>query len=118
MHRFPVEHLPWRAARPIALSVILAALPARGGPPFEVRGSVKQLFVIGAPARGDALLRDGCGQIVQAGVTDDLGGLVFRNLEPGDGYVVSLTSGGITCPSDPVTVLSSDYLPPQSFYDQ
>ena len=126
MHRTRREHLPRpsetvripRAFYPVALIGLLVGLPARGGPSFEVRGSVKQLFVIVAPPHSDALLRDSAGQIVQTGVTDDLGGLVFRNLEPGDGYVVSLTSGGITYTSDAVTVYSADYLPPQSFYDQ
>jgi len=107
-----------RAFFAIELIGVLFVGPAWGGPPFEVRGSVKQLFVIGAPPRANGLLRDASGQIVQQGTTDDLGGLVFRTVEPGDGYVVILSSGGITFTSDPTTVLAEDYLPPQSFYDQ
>src|SRR5260370_30922014 len=105
-----------RAFLAIELIGVLFVGPAWGGPPFEVRGSVKQLFVIGAPPQANCLLRDASGQIVQQATTDDLGGVVFRTVEPGDGYVVILSSGGITFTSEPTPVRAEDYLPPQSFY--
>jgi len=85
---------------------------------FEVRGSVKQLFVIGARAKAAVLLRNAQGQILQGGTTDKLGGFVFRNVPPGEGYVAIVGSNAMSIISEPATVLSEDYVPPQSLYDQ
>jgi len=112
-----------------ALKRVIPVLLALAGPPasqagagvseldFHVRGSIGQFFVIAAPAGWTVALVDSKRAVVQSGVTDDLGGFVFRNVSPGDGYYAVLTSEGKTFRSDPVTVFADDYLPPQSFYD-
>src|SRR5262249_25621330 len=53
---------------------------------FHVRGSIGQFFVIAAPAKWTVALLDSKGTVVDSGVTDDLGGFVFRNVSPGEGY--------------------------------
>lgn len=101
-----------------ALTLFLAAGRAWSGElDFHVRGSVRQFFVIAAPAEASIALLDAKQTIVQRGITDSLGGLVFRYVPPGDGYYAVISSKGRTIESDRVTVLSEDYVPPQSFYD-
>lgn len=85
-------------------------------PPFEVRGSLKQVFVIGAPAGATVQLRDAVGATIKAGVADALGGFVFRSLRPGDRYTVAITAGGQTVVSNPVAVFDESYTPPSSLY--
>ncbi len=84
---------------------------------FHVRGSVRQFFVIAAPAQASVALVDAKQTIVQRGVTDSLGGLLFRYVPPGDGYYALVSSQGKTFESERVTVLRDDYVPPQSFYE-
>jgi predicted acyl esterase len=84
---------------------------------FHVRGSVRQFFVIAAPAESSVALVDAKQSIVQRGVTDSVGGLVFRYVPPGDGYYAVVSSQGRTIESARVTVLREDYVPPQSFYE-
>src|SRR5215470_18856371 len=69
-------------------SSLAAAEKPRGASEFDlhVRGSVGQFYVIAAPADATVALLDATGSVVQKGVTDSLGGLVFRYLPPGDGY--------------------------------
>src|SRR5262245_45939773 len=118
-----------RAARvtAMALAVLMAVglMPAAAGalrpggeprpPEFQVRGSVHQVHVIGAPPNTDIALRRHH-RTVQTATTDDLGGHLFRNLDAGSGYWVA--KKGSRKPSAPsVTVLSARTKPPQSLYD-
>ncbi len=84
---------------------------------FQVRGSLRQFFVIGASPGASVELLDQTGLQVQEGPTDALGGLVFRNVEPGEGYVAAVTVKGETLFSEPTRVLAEKDVPPQSFYD-
>jgi predicted acyl esterase len=105
--------LPWVAA----LAIAFAAGQAWSAElDFHVRGSVGQFFVIAAPAQSSVALLNAKQIVVQRGVTDSLGGLVFRTVPPGDGYYVVVSSQGNTIESDRVTVLRDDEVPPQSFY--
>ncbi len=109
-----------RVAPLLGLATLIAAAAAASGSSqfdFHVRGSVGQFFVIAAPARWTVSLVDRKGAVVQSGLTDSLGGFVFRNVLPGDGYYAVLSTEGQTFVSEPATVLADDYVPPQSFYD-
>ncbi len=75
-----------------------------GNASFDVRESVEQLHVTHA-APGDTLvLTDEGGAEVQSGVVDELGSLIFRELAPGDGYVVATEAGDEY--TGPLTVMS------------
>lgn len=90
-----------------------AARPAGSGVSFTVRGSVHQVDVIGAPAATPLELRRR-GRTIARAQTDDLGGYLFRNIDDGYGYTVSI--GGARHGSRPVRVLGADDVPPQSLY--
>jgi predicted acyl esterase len=104
---------------PLALTILLVAGDAQSGLSefdFHVRGSVRQFFVIAAPARSAVALVDAKGTVVQTGTADSLGGFVFRYVPPGDGYYAVVSVEGKTFVSEAVTVLPDDYVPPDSFY--
>ena len=62
-------------------------------------------------------LLDPAGQVVATRNANDLGGLLFRNVTPGDGYRVRLAANGET--SGPLTVLTKQSAPPSTdVYDQ
>ena len=69
-----------------------AADPA--GPSFEAHGSVEQVYATGLPPDAQVSLYDSSEQEVQSRSANELGGILLRNVEPGSGYRVGLTSGG------------------------
>ncbi|HMJ73310.1 MAG TPA: CocE/NonD family hydrolase [Solirubrobacterales bacterium] len=92
-----------------------AADPA--GPSFEAHGSVEQVYATGLPSGAQVSLYDGSEQEVQSRSANELGGILFRNVEPGSGYRVGLTSGGPK--SEPLDVLTTQSAPPDtSIYNQ
>lgn len=112
----------------IALAVPFVAAPAAGAAPVRaadisseeaslvVRGSVHQVQVLHAPAGVFAILfRDG--RIVQVKTVDELGGVLFRNVEAGDGWgvwilqppTVSIVRSGIHVRSETETPAPSFY---------
>lgn len=102
----------------VALSALAAGQPAVAGGsaalvPLEVRESVEQLSVTGLdPGQVVEVWRDGAQ--VATGSADDLGSVLFRQLEPGNDYEVragSATATGLVVES----VAASQ--PDQSFYD-
>ena len=101
----------------VALLAALAVAPsasARGIASLEARGSVEQVHVTGATPGADVtLLRKG--EEVSTKPGGELGGVVFRNVQPGGGYEVS--SGGFTSPK--LKVMTGRSAPPdESVYDQ
>ncbi len=107
----------------VAALSMAPALPAAPAPEaaataaFSVRGSVEQLSLTHAvPGATVALLAPG-GAEVDTGTVDAQGGLLFRDVAPGDGYVAVHDDGGVLTESDPVTVRPADWVPTQSFYD-
>jgi uncharacterized protein len=90
-----------------ALVVLLAA--AASASAFNARGSVDQVYVTGLAANAQAALLSGGGATVSTQEADSLGGLLFRNVKPGKGYRVRVTSTGEV--SDPVTVHSTASAP-------
>ena len=88
-----------------------------GAATFNARGSAEQVYVTDLPAgAGISLLTSG-GGVVATRNANDLGGALFRNVEPASGYRVRLDSTGET--SDPLTVLTTQSAPPSTdVYDQ
>ncbi len=84
---------------------------------FSVRGSVNQVFVTGAEKDVSLMLLDADHREVARGVTDALGSLIFREVEPGEEYRVQSTGTGAAV-SEPFEVMSvRGSTPDQSFYD-
>jgi uncharacterized protein len=105
---------------PALACCLLAALFAAPGtaaavPAFEAHGSVEQVYATGLPPGAQVTLRDGGGLTVATRTANDLGGTLFRNVAPGDGYRVA--SGGEESP--PLQVLDTRSAPPDDgIYDQ
>ena len=88
---------------------------AHAAPAFQASGSVEQVYATGVPAGGPVTLRDGSGNVVGTKSADELGGVLFREVKPGNGY--RLEAGGTQ--SEPLTVLTQQSAPPNtSIYNQ
>ena len=93
-----------------------------------VRGSVEQVMVTRVVPGATVRLYDGDGAVVETADARypeepepwfESASYVFREVEPGDGYRVSQVVDGEESPrSEPVEVLSPEFVPPQEFYDQ
>ena len=94
----------------------LPELPAR----FNARGSVEQVSVTDAAPNALLELRRGAARaLVSQATADDQGSLVFRDLAPGDDYVVRVAGAGPQQASAPLKVLSvAGSAPESSFYRQ
>jgi putative CocE/NonD family hydrolase len=92
-----------------AAVALLFASSARAAT-FNASGSAEQVYVTGLPAgAGISLLHGG---VVQTRNANNLGGALFRNVSPGNGYRVRLDSTSET--SNPLTVLTNDAAPPST----
>jgi uncharacterized protein len=72
---------------------------------FTAKGSAEQVYVTGLSPNAQVSLLSASGETVSAQSADSLGGLLFRNVAPGTGYRVRVTStgeeeGSITVHSD------------------
>jgi uncharacterized protein len=86
-----------------ALGVLaLWLVAAASASAFNAQGSVKQVYVTGLAPNAEASLVKATGTTVSTQNADAQGGLLFRNVKPGSGYRVRLTSTGET--SGPITV--------------
>ena len=84
---------------------------------FTAQGSAKQVYVTGLAPNAQMSLLNSSGATVYTQSADSLGGLLFRNVTPGTGYQVRLTSTGET--SGPITVHSDAAAPwNPSIYNQ
>ena len=102
----------------IALATALALLCATAGAAsaLTVRGSVQQVYVVGAHGHQRIALLDRRGHVVQSRRAGSLGGVVYRGLKPGPGYRVRPAGGRA---SGPVTVMPNRSAPPSTgFYSQ
>lgn len=104
----------------MALVIVLGAVtigqPTSGAGPVpgvQVRESVEQLSVTGA-GPGDEVVVRRDGQVAQTAAADAMGSALFRALEPGAGY--SVTVGGDTTDGLVVESVASSQ-PAQAFYD-
>src|SRR2546423_7054816 len=86
-----------------------------GNAHFLVRESVQQLAVTHAPPGTALEVVDPMGKVVASASADAQGSVMFRNLAPGDGYVVRTTT--MLERSRHLKVMSvEDSLPAQRFY--
>jgi hypothetical protein len=84
---------------------------------FEAAGSVEQVYATGLPAGAQVSLYDSEGGEVASKSANGLGGVLFRDVAPGDGYRVGLTSVGPE--SAPLGVLTTQPEPVDTgFYAQ
>jgi predicted acyl esterase len=100
-----------------ALALLMASGASAAEPSFDAHGSVEQVYATGLPAGADVSLLDSTDQVVETRQANDLGGTLFREVQPGDGYRVRLDSTGET--SGPLTVLTKQSAPPSTdIYNQ
>ena len=85
----------------MGLSALVAALvapsltsPARAGAAFEARGSVNQVYATGLPAAAQVSLLSPDGTTFATQQADSEGGVLFRDVPTGTGYVVREDSDG------------------------
>jgi hypothetical protein len=78
--------------RPALFAALVLVGCSDGNARFRVRESVEQLHVTHADPGTELAIYDRGGRAVQTGTADALGSLVFRQVPPGDGYVVRTTS--------------------------
>jgi putative hydrolase, CocE/NonD family len=79
---------------------------------FDAHGSVKQVYVTGLAPQASMTLLNRRGKKVAAQQADNQGGLLFRDVKPGNGYRVRLAGGGAE--SGPLKVLSTRPAPPST----
>jgi predicted acyl esterase len=85
----------------------LLAAPAGAAANFEAHGSVEQVYATGLAPGAAVTLRDGGGQEVAAKSADSLGGVLFREVAPGNGYRVAAEG----TQSPPLQVLTAQSAP-------
>jgi predicted acyl esterase len=76
---------------------------------FRAVASAEQVYVTGLAPSAQMSLITGSGQIVSTQRADSLGGLLFRNVPPGNGYRVRLDAAGTE--SQPLTVHTNQPAP-------
>ncbi|HEY1585545.1 MAG TPA: hypothetical protein VGH63_07640, partial [Polyangia bacterium] len=102
----------------LVVCALAVAACSDGNAGFEVRESIEQLQVTHATPGVELALFDKSGRVVASGVPDAQGSIMFRNLPPGDGYIVRTTSAASPEWSRHLTVTSVEASqPPQKFYD-
>ncbi len=100
-----------------ALMLVGGLLTAASASAFTAQGSAEQVYATGLPASAQASLLNSSGATVYTQTADSLGGLLFRNVTPGSGYRVKLSSNGTE--SGPITVHSNAAAPwDPSIYNQ
>lgn len=83
---------------------------------FEARGSVEQAYATGVEPQAEASLLDRAGKPLKTKNATAEGGVLFRNVKPGEGYRIRV-KGGET--SDALTVMTKRSEPPsKDVYDQ
>src|SRR3954449_8879710 len=80
-------------------------------PTFNAHGSVEQVYVTDATPGDQLTLVDSTGATVTTHQVNSLGGALFRNVTPGNGYRVRAPDG---TESDPLTVLTTQSAPPST----
>ncbi|MDQ1684563.1 MAG: uncharacterized protein QOC82_1300, partial [Frankiaceae bacterium] len=95
----------------LTVSSVIAAPAA-----FNAAGSARQVYATGVPGGSAVTLLDSTGATVATETADAQGGVLFRNVTPGDGYRVEQADGTT---STPVTVHTEDAAPwDPSVYNQ
>src|SRR3954447_16846350 len=108
-----------KSARFLAATVVAAFLMITGtaaAATVNAHGSVEQVYATGLQAGTDVSLLDAAGKTVATRKADSLGGILFRDVKPGDGYHVRTASGD---ESDALTVMTDAPAPPNTdIYNQ
>ena len=101
----------------VGLMTSMGASAATSAPTFSAHGSVQQVYVTGLAPSAQMSLLTPTGATLYTQSADSLGGLLFRNVPPGNGYRVRLSPGGAE--SGPITVHSNAAAPwDPSIYNQ
>ena len=101
----------------LAAGIALVFASSAAAASFDAHGSVEQVYATGLPANASTSLLDSSDNVVATRDANDLGGILFRNVTPGDGYSVRLDSTNET--SEPLTVMTTQSAPPDpSIYNQ
>jgi predicted acyl esterase len=95
-----------------AIAVLLLSGAASAEAAITAHGSAKQVWLVDLQPGTSYELVNGAGQVVRTKKADAQGGLLFRAVRPGDGYVVRAGSEA----SEPVTVIGNDPTPPSTSY--
>jgi uncharacterized protein len=95
----------------LALGLVAFAPEASAAPGLTVRGSVQQVYVVGAPAHQRVALLNRRGRVVQTRRAASLGGIIYRGVKPGPGYRVRRAGGKR---SRAVTVMPNRSAPPST----
>jgi predicted acyl esterase len=98
-------------------SGLVGSVAAQSSAP-TARGSIDQVYLLGAQPGATVTLYDDSGTVVATATADDMGSYVFEDVTPDSGYQVSQTVNGTESPlSESFDVLSENYEPPGSLYD-
>ena len=101
----------------LVVGMVPVARTAAATPTFNAVGSAEQVYVTGLAPSAQASLITSHGQTLSTQKADSLGGLLFRNVQPGSGYRVIRSSNGEE--SAPLTVHTDAAAPwDPSSYDQ
>ena len=105
----------------LVVAAVLALVFANGASAaaasFDAHGSVQQVYATGLPPGASTSLLNPSGQAIQTRAANNLGGILFRNVQPGNNYRVRLGTTGET--SGPLTVLTTQSAPPSTaIYNQ
>src|SRR3954470_16676960 len=100
-----------------AVALTAAAGSANAAPgTVDAHGSVEQVYATGLTPGEQVSLLDTAGATVATRQANSLGGTLFRNVPPGNGYRVQTSDGS---QSDALTVLTTQAAPPSTAaYDQ
>jgi predicted acyl esterase len=93
------------------VALVFASGPA-AAQAFDAQGSVEQVYATDLPAGASVSLLGPANEVVETRNANNLGGALFRNVEPGTGYRVQLNTTNEQ--SGPLTVLSTDSAPPST----
>jgi uncharacterized protein len=100
-----------------AVVLLTASSASAATPTFSANGSAEQVYVTGLAANAKMTLLKPSGRKLYTQRADSLGGLLFRNVPPGNGYRVRLDPKGPE--SGPITVHSDAAAPwDPSIYNQ
>src|SRR3954453_87294 len=101
-----------RARLPVAVAILSALIaPGIAHAAIDAHGSSKQVYATGLKSKAQVSLFDGKGRKVATKRADGLGGVLFRNVNPGTGYRIRPAGGS---KSGPLTGISNRAAPPST----
>lgn len=107
MKRAVARRILWAGVIPVLVVASMVSTPASATVTFSAAGSVEQVYVTGLAPRADVSLIGPQGKTLQTRKATTLGGALFRNVAPGNGYRVRVGASE----SEPLTVHDDDPTP-------